>query len=86
MRVLNRENQHEIGFDVNCLPAWAKYIAMDSNNEWWCYVNKPRPYDLIKGQWYCHSSYSDRRIQLPKEYVPKKFSGHWKESLFKIDE
>lgn len=83
MRELTYKNQHEIGFDIDCLPKWAKYIAVDEDGEWYYYSYVPKPYNhLIKSVWFSHR---ERRSQIHQKYTPKKFTGNWEESLFKIN-
>ena len=75
------EWKEPIDFDPDCLPAWAKWIAMDKNGDWRVYVDEPIIYDEF-GMWEIVKSYG----VIPKEYSPKNFKGHWKESLFSVEE
>ena len=80
MKVINRQNQHEIGFDIGCLPSWAEYIAMDSDKDWFFYADDLLPYK-DDGVWLNFSLSSI----IPEEYEPKNYVGSWEDSLFKID-
>lgn len=85
MRELTYKNQHEIGFDIDCLPAWVNYISMGTlrinKGHWWAgYHTEPRA--TLKN-WETQDRLG--AYVIPDKYTPKKFSGNWKESLFKIN-
>lgn len=92
MKILNKQNQHEIGFDIDCLPKWAKYIAVDEDGRWLYYDERP----VIEahewrgddpGTWTNFSQewgYTDC-TSLSIEDYPTNFKGDWTESLFKIE-
>lgn len=60
--------------DWSVMPAWAKFVAMDSGKKWFLYTDKPilgnLTWDYITGT----------GSLIPTEYAPK-FQGDWKESL-----
>lgn len=71
------EWKEPLDFDPDCLPAWAEWIALESYGEWLWYRDEPAIYDDLN-TWVGEKSYG----VIPKEYSPKNFKGHWKESLF----
>ena len=60
--------------DWTTLPAWANWVAMDSNGEWLWYYDKPRMDEIA---WF---SYNSMYQVIPSEYAPA-FEGDWKDSL-----
>lgn len=75
----NWQVAEELNFDPFCLPEWAKWIAMDENGIWYLYDVRPDIYDgCVWGV------PSDGYLKIPKDYEPKNFKGHWKESLFNV--
>lgn len=85
MKILNKENEHEIGFDIDCLPAWATVIFMDSRGDWvvsqWQDDIGREIEELNSIYFHIEGGYMD----IPEEYEPKKFEGGWKDSLYKIE-
>jgi len=75
------ECKEPLDFDPDCLPAWAKWIAVDDDGGWRWYVDKPVT-DNNFSLWVDGTSYGS----IPEEYSPKNFEGHWKESLFSVEE
>lgn len=61
--------------DWSVLPAWFNWIAMDGDNEWWTFVDKPSISANTGDTWVSSSC-----IPIPREYAPK-FNGDWKDSL-----
>lgn len=61
--------------DWSAMPAWAKYVARDSNGRWYWYDVKPcDDYDM----WLSVDEGISERI--PSDFSPS-FSGDWKDSL-----
>jgi hypothetical protein len=60
--------------DWATMPAWAKFVAMDSCRYWWWYNNKV----TINNDYWEQKSGCCGRI--PAEYAPK-WDGDWKQSL-----
>jgi hypothetical protein len=60
--------------DWSLMPAWAKFVAMDSTGYWWWYEKKPF---TSENTWRSESEYYD---EIPKDYAPK-WEGDWEESL-----
>lgn len=82
MKTLNKKTAKEIGFDIDCLPKWAKYLYLcDDNNNLWFFSNEPPVFDIVIG---VNISYGDYG-SIPKKHEPTNFKGDWTESLFKIE-
>lgn len=60
--------------DWSAMPAWANWVAMDGNGDWFYYASKPN--EGADG-WYGEICYS---CTIPSSYAPT-FSGDWKDSL-----
>jgi len=60
--------------DWSTMPAWAKFVAMDSGGYWWWYNNKVT---INNDYWEQESGYCGR---IPSEYAPK-WDGDWRNSL-----
>jgi hypothetical protein len=60
--------------DWDSMPAWAKFVAMDSGGGWWWYEKEPIIGEIT---WRTESEYYD---EIPTEYAPK-WEGDWKNSL-----
>jgi len=59
--------------DWSAMPAWAKFVAMDSGGKWFWYTHKPsleHVWCVIDGDY----------GKIPYEYAPK-WEGDWKQSL-----
>lgn len=54
------------------LPAWANFVAMDKNNTWYYYTEKPS----LESDCYCNRFMG----RIPDSYSPK-YNGDWKKSL-----
>lgn len=85
MKILNRESAKEIGFDIDCLPAWVNYIARDKipsiyHSYWFGFHDLPELDD--EGDWTCFDEYVT--VEIPEYYAPTKFDGDFEDSLFKI--
>lgn len=84
MKEINYNNQHEIGFDIDCLPEWASYIAMDDDEDglWWYFYPEIPESGIRNDVWVVtHGEFGI----IPTDYAPKNFTGSWEESLFKIN-
>lgn len=79
MKTLNKKNQHEIGFDIECLPAWANYIAMNPNGRWFLSTLYPKNEKNL--YWHLRGSIS----VIPPKYEPSEFTDNWINSLYKIE-
>lgn len=79
MKTLNKETAKEIGFDIDCLPKWADYIAMDKKGMWGIHIDKPVKYNFLNLWSGSHFN------EIPEKYAPTNFKGNWTESLFKIE-
>lgn len=77
------EWKEPLDFDPDCLPSWAKWIAMDEDGEWRWHEYEPVIYSLDELDMWMSTKLCGG---IPKEYAPKNFKGHWKESLFSVDE
>lgn len=59
-------------WDWSATPPWFNWLAMDSNDRWFLYADKP---DINYKNWY-----AIKFIDIPPQYAPK-WSGDWKDSL-----
>lgn len=76
------EWEEALDFDPYCLPKWAdKWIAMDADEDWYCYSEKPE----IKSSHKIYLSIGNV-IQIPEDFTPKNYSGDWKDSLFNVEQ
>lgn len=80
------EWKEPLDFDPDCLPAWAKWIAVGNDGEWLWYEDKPVIHD--SGMWDDSGMWVSAKLSggIPKEYSPENFKGHWKESLYSVEE
>jgi hypothetical protein len=60
--------------DWSTMPAWAKFVAMDSDGCWFWYEKEPF---IGEVRWQCNSEYYDG---IPTKYAPK-WDGDWRNSL-----
>jgi hypothetical protein len=60
--------------DWSTMPAWAKFVAMDSRGYWWWYEKEPI---IGESTWRPETDYYD---EIPTEYAPK-WGGDWRNSL-----
>ena len=69
MKVINRQNQHEIGFDIGCLPAWGKFLYKDNwfLNIW--FFSDVRPEFDVQSESVLHKGFYGA---IPKDYQPKR--------------
>lgn len=84
----NWKNSKPFEFDPFCLPAWAKWIAMDEDGDWFLYVKKPF-LDKELGGFNYDRVLDNGNIEIatgliPLKYAPKNFKGSWKDSLMKV--
>lgn len=78
MKTLNKHNQHELNINIDSLPEWANYIAMDRNGEWFAYEKKPVLRRHLN-DWWNPERGKVRLIKVSYKYED------WEESLLKID-
>lgn len=65
----------------NNMPAWARYMAMDSNGNWYWFTHKPIA-NSFYGTWRIEGTGNHGFI--PNEYAPQGFNtGDWENSLVK---
>lgn len=62
--------------DWSKMPAWANWVAMDENGEWFWYSEEPRLNQCLT-EWIPSGSDCG---QIPPEYTPT-FTGNWHDSL-----
>ena len=92
MRELNYKNQHEIGFDIDCLPKWVNYISKTSEayakrcgqgfTGWIMHAKSEDEFKLLSEFFY---NFGRNEFIYDADCIPKNFTGNWKESLFKIN-
>lgn len=68
------EPEPALEFDWSCLPAWTRFIAMDSNGEWFSY-------DVSPSRGLSTWLVAEDHVSIPDEYAPKNYTGDWKDSL-----
>lgn len=75
-----------IDFDPSCLPAWAEWIAMNEGGDWFWFQKEPTVMLSIDEEWVWMPIEVGMRGGIHHKYVPKDYTGDWKNSLYKVSD
>jgi len=85
MKVLSKENQQEIGFDIDCLPEWHNFMFKNGYGAWFSFVDDEQSFSSTCEELHEDTlKYLEDFLVIPRKHSPTNFKSHWTDSLFKI--